>query len=61
MAGNALEWCQDQYDPAHQQRVLRGGAWINCGPRSLLSSFREHIPPARCSVATGFRCVLAPQ
>ena len=60
LAGNALEWCADAYDDTGRQRVLRGGAWINCGPHSLLSSYREHAAPGRFSVATGFRCVLAP-
>jgi formylglycine-generating enzyme required for sulfatase activity len=59
LAGNALEWCGDFYDAAHKQRVLRGGAWNNCGPKSLLSSYREHVAPARFSVVTGFRCVLS--
>jgi len=58
LAGNAMEWCGDLYDPGHKQRVLRGGAWINCGPRSLWSSARNHAAPDKYSVATGFRCVL---
>jgi formylglycine-generating enzyme required for sulfatase activity len=58
LAGNAMEWCGDFYDGAHKHRVLRGGAWINIGPKSLLSSAREHASPDRFSVATGFRCVL---
>ena len=58
LAGNALEWCDDFYDAAHKQKVMRGGAWINCGPKSLLSSYREHVAPERFSVVTGFRCVL---
>lgn len=58
LAGNALEWCEDFYDTSHRQRVLRGGAWNNCGPKSLLSSYREHAAPERFSVVTGFRCVL---
>jgi formylglycine-generating enzyme required for sulfatase activity len=58
LAGNALEWCADFYDDSHKQHVLRGGAWNNCGPRSLLSSYREHVAPGRFSVVTGFRCVL---
>lgn len=61
LAGNALEWCQDWYDDSHRQRVLRGGSWANCGPRSLLASCREHVAPHRFSVTTGFRCVLAVQ
>lgn len=59
LAGNAMEWCEDRYDQGHDQRVLRGGAWINCGPKSLWSSARNHAAPNKCSVATGFRCVLA--
>jgi formylglycine-generating enzyme required for sulfatase activity len=59
LAGNAMEWCDDFYDESHKQHVLRGGAWINCGPNSLLSSYREHATPNRFSVATGFRPVLA--
>lgn len=60
LAGNALEWCDDFYDAAHRQRVLRGGGWNNTGPKSLLSSYREHAAPERFSVVTGFRCVLDP-
>jgi formylglycine-generating enzyme required for sulfatase activity len=60
LAGNALEWCEDAYDAGHPQRVLRGGAWNNCGPRSLRSAYREHVAPERFSVVTGFRCVLEP-
>jgi formylglycine-generating enzyme required for sulfatase activity len=60
LAGNALEWCDDFYDTAHKQRVMRGGGWNNTGPKSLLSSYREHVAPERFSVVTGFRCVLAP-
>ena len=59
LAGNVLEWCGDYYDQTQKQRVLRGGAWNNCGPKSLLSSYREHVAPKRFSVVTGFRCVLA--
>jgi formylglycine-generating enzyme required for sulfatase activity len=59
LAGNAMEWCDDFYDASQKQGVLRGGAWINCGPRSLWSSGRNHTAPNHYSVATGFRCVLA--
>ncbi|HTR42580.1 MAG TPA: SUMF1/EgtB/PvdO family nonheme iron enzyme [Pseudomonadales bacterium] len=58
LAGNAMEWCDDFYNGTNGQRVLRGGAWINCGPKSLWSSYREHAGASRYSVATGFRPVL---
>ncbi len=58
LAGNAMEWCNDFYSGTNGQRVLRGGAWINCGPKSLWSSYREHAGANRYSVATGFRPVL---
>ncbi|MGH7951193.1 MAG: formylglycine-generating enzyme family protein [Limisphaerales bacterium] len=61
LAGNALEWCEDFYDASRKHRVLRGGAWNNCGPKSLLSSHRANVAPKRFSVVTGFRCVLAPE
>ena len=60
LAGNAMEWCDDFYDATHKQRVLRGGGWNNTGPKSLLSSYREHVASERFSVVTGFRCVLGP-
>jgi len=60
LAGNALEWCEDWYDTVQKHRVMRGGAWNNCGPRSLLSSDRTGVAPERFSVVTGFRCVLVP-
>jgi len=59
LGGNAVEWCQDWYNEKHTQRVFRGGAWVNCGPKSLLSSSRGATGPNRRSVITGFRCVLA--
>jgi formylglycine-generating enzyme required for sulfatase activity len=61
LAGNAMEWCDDFYNGTNGQRVLRGGAWINCGPKSLWSSYREHAGANRYSVATGFRPVLVRQ
>ena len=59
LAGNAVEWCGDWHNEKHTQRVFRGGAWVNCGPKSLLSSARGNAGPDRRSVITGFRCVLA--
>lgn len=59
MAGNADEWCEDSYDGKSSRRELRGGSWVNTGPRSLWSSTRMSVDPSRFSVITGFRCVLA--
>ena len=60
LAGNAAEWVEDSYDGVSKRRELRGGAWVNTGPKSLWSSDRMAVTPERFSVITGFRCVLAP-
>lgn len=59
LGGNAVEWCEDWISEKHTQRVFRGAAWVNCGPKSLWSSIRGGTGPDRRSVITGFRCVLA--
>ena len=58
LAGNAAEWVEDSYDGVSRRRELRGGAWVNTGPKSLWSSDRMAVAPERFSVITGFRCVL---
>jgi formylglycine-generating enzyme required for sulfatase activity len=58
LAGNAAEWVEDSYDNVSRRRELRGGAWVNTGPKSLWSSDRMAVVPERFSVITGFRCVL---
>jgi formylglycine-generating enzyme required for sulfatase activity len=60
LAGNAAEWVENSYDGVSKRRELRGGAWVNTGPKSLWSSDRMAVGPERFSVITGFRCVLAP-
>jgi formylglycine-generating enzyme required for sulfatase activity len=59
LAGNAAEWCEDSYDGTSSRRELRGGSWVNTGPKSLWASTRMSVGPNRFSVITGFRCVLA--
>lgn len=60
LSGNAAEWVEDSYDGVSRRRELRGGAWVNTGPKSLWSSERMAVEPERFSVITGFRCVLVP-
>ncbi|HEX3628776.1 MAG TPA: SUMF1/EgtB/PvdO family nonheme iron enzyme [Verrucomicrobiae bacterium] len=59
LSGNAAEWCEDSYNGISSRRELRGGSWVNTGPKSLWSSTRNPVGPSRFSVMTGFRCVLA--
>jgi formylglycine-generating enzyme required for sulfatase activity len=59
LSGNAAEWCEDPYNGDSARRELRGGSWVNIGPKSLWSSARMPVSPNRFSVITGFRCVLA--
>ncbi len=61
LAGNAAEWVVDSYDGVSRRHELRGGAWVNTGPKSLWSSDRMAVAPERFSVITGFRCVLVPR
>jgi formylglycine-generating enzyme required for sulfatase activity/serine/threonine protein kinase len=59
LGGNVWEWCEDWYDNAQKDRVLRGGSWINHDERThLLSSRRFHYTPGPRSSNHGFRLVL---
>jgi formylglycine-generating enzyme required for sulfatase activity len=58
LAGNAAEWCEDSYNRNSSRSELRGGSWVNTGPKSLWSSTRMPVSPNHFSVITGFRCVL---
>lgn len=58
MSGNVWEWCEDKYKPSENWRALRGGAWDNSTPKSLLSSSRNNYLPANTGVDSGFRVVL---
>jgi len=59
MGGNVREWCEDWYDAAQKDRVLRGGSWLDHAPGSLLSSYRIHAPSGIRHYSSGFRVVLA--
>lgn len=59
MSGNVWEWCEDWYDEKKTYRVLRGGSWLNDGPRGLLSSYRFNGSPGYRGIYIGFRVVLS--
>lgn len=61
LGGNTREWCEDEYSPGSRRRVVRGGAWFDNPPGSLLSSRRLMTPMERHDNRYdyfGFRCVL---
>jgi formylglycine-generating enzyme len=54
--GNVWEWCEDEYAPGSQTRVLRGGSWLN-GQGGMRASFRYRVVPEFRVFYIGFRCV----
>lgn len=58
LSGNVWEWCEDEFRPGTDWRVLRGGSWKNNRPESLLLSHRTHDPSTYRSDSVGFRVLL---
>src|ERR1051326_1052171 len=61
LGGNTREWRDAAYSPGSRRRVVRGGAWFDNPPGSLLSSRRLMTPTERHDNRYdyfGFRCVL---
>jgi formylglycine-generating enzyme required for sulfatase activity len=58
LGGNVHEWCEDSFSPESENRVLRGGSFVNDTSENLLSSYRLNIEPGERGPAYGFRIVL---
>lgn len=61
MGGNLWQWCEDWYDAAKTQKLLRGGCWDDSEKTRLLASTRWPNPPdfqETKTDRTGFRVVL---
>ncbi len=58
LGGNVWEWCEDWYDNAQKERVLRGGSWFDHDHRFHLSAFRHHGTPGNRRNIGGFRVVV---
>ena len=59
MGGNVWQWCEDWWNSKQQDRVLRGGSWLDTNLGNVLSSYRVHKAPGVRKSDYGFRCVLA--
>ena len=61
IGGNLWQWCDDWYDAAKTQKLLRGGCWADSSKARLLSSARWPNAPGYQETktdSTGFRCVI---
>jgi formylglycine-generating enzyme required for sulfatase activity len=62
MSGNVWEWCEGLYSATESAlRVLRGGAWGNCGPDycavAFRLSFNQEFRSSYCGFRVAFRLV----
>jgi formylglycine-generating enzyme required for sulfatase activity len=60
LGGNVWEWVEDGWNTELNERVLRGGSFLDYNPAYLRSSGRPHHLPGYRSAPFGFRVVLVP-
>ena len=61
MAGNIAEWTNSWSDPnAQENRVLRGGTWLDSSASFFTALFRNDNIPSYRSSSLGFRCSRSP-
>ncbi len=58
LGGNVWEWVEDKWNKTQQERVVRGGSWINREEGYMLSSGRDRGAPDTRSNVRGFRVVV---
>ncbi len=58
LSGNVYEWCEDEYRPGENKRVMRGAAFNSRAQGRLLSAERIYFEPENRAANHGFRCVL---
>lgn len=58
LGGNVVELCDDWYNAAKTERVLRGGSFKEGSSSSLISSLRYHRNPSPIDYGQGFRVVI---
>jgi len=58
LGGNVHEWCEDPVSPGAENRVLRGGSFVNDARENLLSSYRLNRETGERGPTYGFRIVL---
>lgn len=58
LAGNVWEWCEDDFDAAHQTKAIRGGCFATTARQQLLAAFRSSAAPTSQNAMLGFRCVI---
>jgi formylglycine-generating enzyme required for sulfatase activity len=61
LAGNAAEWCSDEFPPGSGSRMVRGSSWLDSSREVLQSGYRKHFPPNASELDLGFRCFLQVQ